>query len=74
MIVIIMVYTAAFPQSGSSSAGISVISVSDIGQAASTGKIPLLFLKSAVKVQVMKVNENYWGCEIETGQDLTDVW
>ena len=30
------------------SAGIQVISASDIGQAANTGEIPLLFLKSAV--------------------------
>ena len=37
-----MAYTAAFPQSGSSSAGIRVISASDIGQATSTGEIPLL--------------------------------
>ena len=43
-----MVYTAAFPQSGSSSAGIRVISASDIGQATSTGEIPLLFSRSAV--------------------------
>ena len=43
-----MAYVAAFPQSGSSSAGIQVISVSDIGQAASTREIPLLFLRSAV--------------------------
>ena len=41
-----MAYTAALPQSGSS--GIQVISASNIGQAASTGEIPLLFLKSAV--------------------------
>ena len=42
-----MAYTV-FPQStGSLSAGIQVISASDIGQAASTGEIPLLFLKSA---------------------------
>ena len=44
----ITAYTAAFPQSGSSSAGIRVISASDIGQAASTGEIPLLFSRSAV--------------------------
>ena len=43
-----MAYTTAFPQSGSSSAGIQVISASDIGQAASTGEIPLLFSRSAV--------------------------
>ena len=40
--------TAAFPQSGSSSAGIRLISASDIGQAASTGEILLLFSISAV--------------------------
>ena len=43
-----MAYTAAFPQSGSSSAGIRVISASDIGQASNTGEIPLLFSRSAV--------------------------
>ena len=43
-----MAYTAAFPQSGSSSAGIQVISASDIGQAASTEEIPLLFSRNAV--------------------------
>ena len=43
-----MAYTAAFPQSGSVSAGIQVISVSDIGQADITGEIPLLFSRSAV--------------------------
>ena len=44
-----MAYTAAFPQSGSSSAGIQVISASDIEQAVSTGEIPqVLFLRSAV--------------------------
>ena len=48
IIIIIVAYTAAFPQSGSSSAGIRVISASDIGQATSTGEIPLLFLRSAV--------------------------
>ena len=41
-------HTAAFPQSGSSSAAIRVISASDIGQDASTGEIPLLFSRSAV--------------------------
>ena len=46
IIIIITAYTAAFPQSGSSSAGI--ISASDIGQATSTGEIPLLFSRSAV--------------------------
>ena len=45
---IIMAYTAAFSQSGSSSAGIRVISASNIGQAASTGEIPLLFSRSVV--------------------------
>ena len=39
-----MAFTAAFQQSGSSSAGIQVISASDIGQASSTREIPLLFL------------------------------
>ena len=48
MITIITAYTAAFPQSGSSSTGIQVISASDIGQASSTGEIPLLFSRSAV--------------------------
>ena len=48
MIIIIMAYTAAFPQSGSSSAGIRVISVSDIGQASNTGEIPLVFSRNAV--------------------------
>ena len=48
IIIIIMAYTAAFPQSGSSSAGIQVINASDIGQAVSTGEIPLLFSRSAV--------------------------
>ena len=43
-----MAYTAAFPQGGSSSAGIRVISASDIGQTTSTGEIPLLFSRSAV--------------------------
>ena len=33
----------AFPHSGSSSAGIRVISAFDIGQATNTGEIPLLF-------------------------------
>ena len=44
-----MVYTAGFPQSGSSSAGIRVISASDIGQAPNTGEIPLLFSRSAMQ-------------------------
>ena len=48
IIIIIMAYIAAFPQSGSSSAGIEVISTSDIGQASNTGEIPLLFSRSAV--------------------------
>ena len=43
-----ILYTAAFPQSGSSSAGIRVISASDIRQASNTGEIPLLFSRSAV--------------------------
>ena len=43
-----MAYTTAFPQSGSSSARIRVISASDIGQASNTGEIPLLFSRSAV--------------------------
>ena len=47
-LIITTAYTAAFPQSGSSSVGIQVISVSDIGQTASTGEIPLLFLRIAV--------------------------
>ena len=47
-LIIITAYTAAFPQSGSSSAGIRVISASDIGQASNTGEIPLLFSRSAV--------------------------
>ena len=33
-------YTAAFPQSGSSSAEIRVISAFNIGQASNTGEIP----------------------------------
>ena len=45
IIIIIMAYTAAIPQSGSSYAGIRVISASDIGQASNTGEIPLLFEK-----------------------------
>ena len=45
IIIIITAYTAAFPQSGSSSAGIRVISASDVG---STGEICLLFSRSAV--------------------------
>ena len=44
----ITAYTAAFLQSGSSSAGIQVISSSDIRQAASTGEIPLTFSRSSV--------------------------
>ena len=47
-----MAYTAAFPQSGSSSAGIRVISASDIGQASNTEEFPLLFLRSAVGSKV----------------------
>ena len=43
VIIIITAYTAAFPQSGSSSAGVRVISASDIGQAASTGEISYSF-------------------------------
>ena len=39
IIIIIMAYTAAFPQSGSLPAEIRVISASDIGQAASTEEI-----------------------------------
>ena len=45
---IITAYTAAFPQSGSSSTGIQVISASDIEQVVSTREIPLLFSRSAV--------------------------
>ena len=48
IIIIIMAYIAAFPRSGSSSAGIEVISTSDIGQASNTGEIPHLFSRSAV--------------------------
>ena len=48
IIIIITAYTAAFPQSGSSSAGIQVISACDIGQAFNTGEIPLFFSRSAV--------------------------
>ena len=48
ILIIITAYTMAFPQSGSSSAGIQVISASDIGQATSTGEIPLLFSRTAV--------------------------
>ena len=44
----ITAYAAALPQSGSSSAGIRVITASDIGQASNTGEIPLLFLRSVV--------------------------
>ena len=43
-----ILYTAALPQSGSSSAGSRVISASDRGQASSTGEIPLPFSRSAV--------------------------
>ena len=45
-----MAYTASFPQSGSSSAEIQVITASDlhVGQAASTGNIPLLVLRTVV--------------------------
>ena len=43
IIIIITAYTAAFPQSGSSSAGIRVISASDIGQASNTGRFPYSF-------------------------------
>ena len=43
IIIIITVYTAVFPQSGSPSAGIRDISACNIGQAANTGEIPLLF-------------------------------
>ena len=46
--IIIMAYTAAFPQRGSSSAGMQVNSVSNIGQAASAREIPLFFSRSAV--------------------------
>ena len=46
--IMITAYAATFPQSSSSSAGIRVVSASDIGQAASTGEIPLLFSRSAV--------------------------
>ena len=48
IIIIITAYTAPFLQSGSSSAGIPVISASNVGQAGSTGEIPLLFSRSAV--------------------------
>ena len=42
-------YVVAFQQSGSSSAGIQVISASDVGQATNfTREIPLLFSRSAV--------------------------
>ena len=47
IIIIITAYTAAFPQSGSSSAQIQVISTSDTGQATSTREIALLFLRSS---------------------------
>ena len=49
-----MAYTSAFPQSGSSSAGIWVISASDIhvGQTTSTREIPLLFSRNAVGSKV----------------------
>ena len=52
----ITAYTAAFPQSGSSSAGIRVIRASDIGPTTSTGEIPLLFSRSAVGFQCLP----YW--------------
>ena len=50
IIIIIMAYVVAFQQSGSSSAGIQVISASsDVGQATNfTREIPLLFSRSAV--------------------------
>ena len=48
MMMIIITTTTAFPQSGSSSAGMRVISASDIGQASNTREIPLLFSRSAV--------------------------
>ena len=37
------IHSSISTESGSSSAGIRVISASDIGQAANTGEIPLLF-------------------------------
>ena len=46
IIIIITAYAAAFPQSGSSPAEVRVISASNIGQAASTGEIPLHFARS----------------------------
>ena len=48
LVIIIIIIIIAFPQSGSASAGIQVISASDTGQASSTGEIPLLFSRSAV--------------------------
>ena len=45
--IMITAYAATFPQSSSSSAGIRVVSAADIGQAASTGEIPLLFSRSS---------------------------
>ena len=50
-----MAYIAAFPQSRSTSAGIRVISASDIEQAASTEEIPLLFSRSAVGSKVPRI-------------------
>ena len=46
IIIIITACAAAFPQSGSSPAEVRVISASNIGQAASTGEIPLHFARS----------------------------
>ena len=47
------IHSSIIPQSSSSSAGIQVISASDIGQAANTGEIPLLFSRSAVGSPVL---------------------
>ena len=54
-----ILYTAAFPQSGSSSAGIRVISASDKGQASNTGEIPLLFSRSAVGSLILRIIKRY---------------
>ena len=52
----ITAYTAAFPQSGSLPAEIRVISASNIGQAASTGKIPLtLFEKCCGGFKILSI-------------------
>ena len=45
-----MAYTAAYPQTGSSSAEIQVIGACDIEQAASTGEIPLLYFREVLRV------------------------